>query len=228
MSKRTVIGDVFNEMSSDYDSVMDRMVPHYRKLIMSIFEYLPETFKPGRIADLGCGNGNPAILASTVYPKASMHLVDASEQMLTLCRKRLAIDAYEYSHEMFQDLSLQPNSYDLVYACFSLHHLDGPEKQLFFREIFKALKSGGIFASADLFINKEEEFHKTHLKQWREFFESNGLSPDDWVWVMEHYNAYDKPSSFNDQQRWLLEAGFSRVRLSWNVGQWGCFHAFKE
>lgn len=228
MTRNSLIGDVFDEMSNEYDDVMDSMVPHYRKLLSAMFEYLPPTFTPKSIMDLGCGNGNPALVAKALYPDARIHLVDASDEMLTLCRGRLGEGDYEFTQDLFQDLTVKNEAFDLVYAGFSLHHLDKSEKPEFFRKVFAGLKPGGIFTCADLFIDKDEDIHPAHLLQWREFCRSKGKSDEDWDWLMAHYDAYDRPSSFSDQDRWLREAGFSEARLTWNIGQWGCFHALKQ
>ena len=83
------IGQVFDEMSELYTDIMDHMVPHYRKLISSMFEYLPQSFKPKRILDLGCGNGNVSGLSMTLFPDAHYHLIDASDEMIRTCKARV-------------------------------------------------------------------------------------------------------------------------------------------
>ena len=128
---------------------------------------------------------------------------------------------------MFQDLDLQGSAYDLVLAGFSLHHLESEDKKGLFRTLQSAIGSGGVFACADLFVDKQSDEHEALLAEWENFSLGSGRSKEDWEWLMDHYNRYDRPDAFDDQREWLLEAGFSTVSMSWNQGHWGCFHAFK-
>ncbi len=222
------IGQVFDEMSDKYTDIMDHMVPHYRKLIASMLECLPAGFKPLRILDLGCGNGNVSAVSMALFPGAHHHLVDASEEMIGLCKTRFEGRSISYEHNLFQNLEYIPGTYDLVLAGFSLHHLDAGGKRKFFTELFPGLTEIGVLACADLFINKESEEHRHLLNDWNSFAFASGKTQEDWDWVMDHYDAYDRPSAFNDQQKWLTKAGFVHVELSWNAGHWGCFHAYKN
>jgi tRNA (cmo5U34)-methyltransferase len=221
------IGNVFDEMSGEYTDIMDSMVPHYRKLLTSLVEYLPQDFAPRSILELGCGNGNATHLISSRFPGVPLHLVDASEEMLAQCAERhrhLAFLTFEQS--FFQELILNPETYDLVVAGVSLHHLDHNEKKDFFPAVYSCLKPGGYFTCCDLFINKEDPEHASFLEEWKIFIENNG-APKNWDWLMDHYGKYDKPTAYSDQERWLLEAGFSSAIQCWNFDYWGCFQAKK-
>ena len=221
------IGHVFDEMSDRYTDVMDSMVPHYRKLSKSMLGLLPEPFNPEKVLDLGCGNGNVSMLSTTLYPHAHHHLVDASEEMIQLCKKRFSGTPMTYDQNFFQSLQLSPNTYDLVLAGFSLHHLTAGEKELFFANLCPALTTKGIFACADLFLNKESAEHEQFLVDWKTFVINSGKSNADWNWLFDHYGKYDIPSTYSDHRNWLIKAGFNRVELSWNDGFWGCLHAYK-
>ncbi len=221
------IGQVFNEMSDQYTDIMDEMVPHYRRLISSMLEYLPADFKPDKILDLGCGNGNVCELSMVRFPDAEYHLVDASDDMIQLCKTRFSGHSMTYEQNLFQHLNLPSDTYDLVLAGFSLHHLNAEEKVLFFASLLPSLSAEGIFTCADLFVNKNSVEHEQLLSEWNTFATAPGKSREDWDWVKSHYETYDKPDEYMAQRSWLLEAGFRDVKLSWNEGHWGCYHAFK-
>jgi len=222
------IGQVFDEMSEQYTDIMDHMVPHYRKLIASMLEYLPANFKPEQILDLGCGNGNVSGVSMALFPEAQHQLVDASDEMISLCQKRFAESSNTYEQNIFQDLRLAPDTYDLVLAGFSLHHLKAEEKEQFFKNLCPSMTEKGVFACADLFVNKDDDEHDQILKEWKSFTFESGKTQEDWDWVMDHYAAYDQPNNYSNQRKWLLKAGFERVELSWNEKNWGCFHAYKK
>jgi hypothetical protein len=44
---------------------------------------------------------------------------------------------------------------------------------------------------------------------------------------MEHYEAFDRPSRFEDHKACFLEAGFSRVDIYWQKGFWMNVRAYK-
>jgi len=222
------IGKVFDEMAEAYTNIMDDMVPHYRTLITSMFEFLPKGFDPHNILELGCGNGNITAVCRAIYPDAQYHLVDASAEMIYQCKKRFGSERIQYEKNFFQNLELEADKYDLMIAGFSLHHVPGPEKRALFINLHPALASGGVLTTSDLFVNKEDEPHHSEVMgQWRTFIMDNGRTDEDWVWIMDHYQKYDRPSAYADQKEWLKVAGFSAVYLSWNDRSWGCFHAVK-
>ena len=221
------IGRVFDELADGYTQMMEDMVPHYRTLITTMLRSLPAGFTPRRIMDLGCGNGNVTALCRVIYPEASYHLVDASAEMIQRCKDRFGSQGVQYEQAFFQNMSLPDGAYDLMVAGFSFHHVPGHEKQRLFRYLYPALSPGGVLTTADLFVNKDDSEHPAVVENWRSFVLSNGRAIDDWDWIMDHYAKYDRPSAFVDQQKWLREAGFKDIQLSWNDGPWGCFHATK-
>ncbi|MDX1477646.1 MAG: methyltransferase domain-containing protein [Saprospiraceae bacterium] len=226
---RPDIGQVFDEIADGYTSLMEDMVPHYRQLITAMLSFLPKGFRPQRIMDLGCGNGNVTAMCKHVYPTAQYHLVDASSEMIERCKQRFGTTGMTYHRAFFQDLTPESSAYDLMIAGFSFHHVPAEEKRTLFKTLYPAISANGVLTSADLFVNKDDEpFHSQVIEHWKRFSFSNGRTQEDWDWVMDHYDAYDRPSAFADQKTWLLEAGFARVELSWHDGPWGCLHAYKE
>jgi len=84
--------------------------------------------------------------------------------------------------------------FDLVSSALAVHHLDGDEKADLFRRLREVLLPGGRFVLADLVVP------------------SGG--PDA---VRGATDGYDKPDTVQDQVRWLQEAGFARVSVTWSV-----------
>ncbi len=228
MTRESEISKVFDEFSTDYTRKMVQYVPFYSNMLESLIAFLPQDFSPKTILELGCGNGNATALLLHHYPNASFHLVDASDQMLQLCKERFGTrDNFHYENALFQELELEAHSFDLVVAGISLHHLKSEEKQEIFRQTRKAMKVDGIFACCDLMVNKSDQpYHSKVLEQWQAFLLSQGAGEKDWEWLMDHYANYDYPDAFIDQKQWLESAGFSKVNLSWNDGPWTCFHAY--
>jgi ubiquinone/menaquinone biosynthesis C-methylase UbiE len=90
---------------------------HYHRLI---FEAIP----PGceRALDVGCGTGRLTRELGRVVPHVLG--VDRDEQSIAVARAESGSGDIEYRHGDFLELPLKPESFDLVTAVASLHHMD--------------------------------------------------------------------------------------------------------
>jgi len=218
----------FNEFSVNYTDDMINCVPHYLKLLSSFTEDLPEDFTPQYILDLGCGNGNVTSRLLELFPKSNFVLLDASQEMINLCRMRFEGYTVEYITSYFNDFRFKDDHYDMITAGFSLHHCDSKEKQILFRKINKSLKKGGIFGYSDLMVNKNKPEHLKLLKEWSNFVHKSFPDGEKWEWLMEHYDKFDRPDSYNHQIKWLKQAGFKNIRLTTKESYWVHLRAIKE
>jgi len=206
------IGLVFDEMFSDYSEKMERMVPHYRALIERMVSHLPHSSQVRNVLELGAGNGNVSALAVAKYRNAYFQLVDASEKMIESLQTTFADQVnIVYDLCLIQDCDFPENSFDLIIACFSLHHLPGSDKESTFKSIYKWLRPSGQFTYADLFIDKESEEHRIFLEGWKAFVVKE--DHNDWEWLMDHYAKFDFPNAEKDQIEWLRKAGFQNLSI---------------
>lgn len=227
MEKGKNIALEFNEFSKNYTNDMIGCVPHYLELVSSFVKHLPENFNPTSILDLGCGNGNITAQLIKYFPKATYTLVDASPEMIELCRNQFKDYDINYYNKYFQDFLFTPESYDLIVAGFSLHHCDNTEKQSIFKDINSALKKGGIFSYSDLMISKTNPDHPKELEQWNKFVNISFPDGEKWAWIMEHYEAFDKPTDYLVQIEWLKNAGFSNIQIPFRKDYWVNLQAVK-
>lgn len=222
------IADEFNEFSKNYTTDMVGCVPYYLELISCFTDNLPDNFNPKQILDLGCGNGNVSNRLIKKFPDAAFTLVDASQEMITLCQKHFKSFTITCVESYFQDFDFIDENYDLVVAGFSLHHCNSNEKQRLFNKIYRSLKQGGIFASSDLMISKDDPEHKILKEQWKAFVHLTFPDGEKWKWIMEHYNEFDNPDNFKDQLKWLKIAGFTTINFYPNENYWAHFQAIKN
>ena len=227
MKIKETLAAEFDRFSDNYTEDMIRCVPHYLRLLSSLSDSLPGDFSPSRVLDLGCGNGNVTALLLERFPDAEYTLLDASPDMLELCRNRFSGKNVTYVRSYFRDYTFPENYFDLITACFSLHHSDGEEKQWIFPLLHKALQQGGIFTCSDLMINKGAAEHEGLVRDWEAFVNANHPDGEKWAWLAEHYEAYDRPDDYVDQEAWLLSAGFRSVEMKWREGYWVHFVAGK-
>jgi ubiquinone/menaquinone biosynthesis C-methylase UbiE len=201
----------FDAFSVNYTEDMTKCVPHYQKLLSSFSKNLPKGFNPKRILDLGCGNGNVTAQLLQSFPNAQYELLDASNQMINLCRNRFKEYSINYHTTFFYDFHFSENSYDMVVAGFSLHHCSAIEKKALFKKIYTSLKPGGVFGYSDLMIDKTKAEHKVLLKKWKSFVLKNYANSEKWEWLMDHYAQFDMPDSLEKQMEWLQQAGFKEI-----------------
>lgn len=212
----------FDQMNDGYTDKMERFVPYYQKMIIGIPEYIPNDFTPKRILDLGSGNGNVTFLMLKKFPDADYLLIDASSEMLKECAERFQDNPnIQFQEGWFQELDFPPSSFDIVTAGFSLHHLNSEEKQAIFKKIQKWLCPGGYLSISDLWVDKKEEpIHSKLLLEWESIAKKQGTSQSEWDWLMDHYEKFDRPDSFDNQMKWLTDAGFDKVKCNWQIKTW--------
>jgi tRNA (cmo5U34)-methyltransferase len=89
---------------------------------------------------------------------------------------------------------LPAGPFDLVASALCVHHLDGGEKADLFSRVREVLAPGGRFVLADLVLPVDPAAPRTPFTP-----------------------GFDKPSTLEDQLRWLAEAGFD-ASVVWQDG----------
>ncbi len=228
MNIKDNIANEFDAFSANYTHDMMGCVPYYATLMSHFTNHLPKDFKPHQILDLGCGNGNTTAAFTIQYPKANYTLLDASKEMLHLCKQRFKGYNVQYSNSYFHDFQFEKNHFDLVIAGFSLHHCDADEKKVLFKKIHQSLTRGGIFMCADLMISKNNPNHTKLKTNWKNFVHQAFPDGKKWQWLMEHYDEFDKPDNLKDQLTWLKQVKFDTVNVKVYENYWGHFRAIKN
>lgn len=107
-----------------------------------------------RVLDIGCGAGNYAIKLLRQIPRLEVDLLDLSPAMLERARSRVADEGPETIRTILGDIRevvLEPETYDIVLAAATLHHLRSEEEwERVFKKIHRALEPGGSFWISDL------------------------------------------------------------------------------
>lgn len=144
-----------------------------------------------RILDLGTGTGETAAALAERHPHATFTFVDENPQMLDVARGRLPDRVDDVHVALLQD-PLPDGPFELVSSALAIHHLDAEEKADLFRRVHGVLAPGGRFVLGDLFV------------------------PEDSSPPRVATDGYDKPDRLSDQIRWLEQAGFAQVSVTWS------------
>ncbi|UCD65387.1 MAG: methyltransferase domain-containing protein [Deltaproteobacteria bacterium] len=209
----------FAGQANQYDNLMERLVPHYKKQHEIIYELLPEsTDKHFYVLDLGCGNGALSELVLKKLPNAKIVGFDLTPKMLEAYEENLS--QYRGRYELmlgdyrFESLG---NNYDLVLAGLTLQHLTWGERKDFYKLIYNILNPNGSFILNDIIIDEDWDTRKLQYSTWKKFIASNGEDPEFWF---DKHMTKDYPVTLEDHFKWLEKAGFSKTDCYWR------FHNF--
>jgi tRNA (cmo5U34)-methyltransferase len=184
---------------------------------------------PGATAllDIGCGAGNYTLKLIGNLPLGSVTLIDLSRPMLDRAIQRIAATHRGVVTTAVQadirEIALPANSFDIVVAAATLHHLRADEEwQRVFHEIHRSLKPGGSFWIWDLVMHEPPALDKLMWQRYGEYL--TGLrGPAYRDHVFAYVEAEDTPRPLAWQLDRLRDAGFRSVEvLHKNV----CFAAF--
>jgi tRNA (cmo5U34)-methyltransferase len=133
--------------------------------------------------ELGIGTGETARRMLGRHPSARLVGIDSSPEMLA--RARATFPEADLRLARLED-ALPEGRFDLVYSALAVHHLDAAGKRDLFERVARALRSGGVFVLADLFVPDDP---------------ADAMTPIDW--------DFDRPDRLEDELEWLGRAGFT-------------------
>jgi SAM-dependent methyltransferase len=154
---------------------------------------------PGRVLDLGCGDGRLTALVLAAYPESTAVCVDMSPAMLDAVRERFADDARVTvaTHDLEDRLPFA-GRFDAVISSLAIHHVDDQRKQTLYAEVASLLTPGGVFANLEIVKAPTEALHD----RWR-----------------DEMGARDDPSDrlapMEPQLAWLRDTGLQDVDCIW-------------
>ena len=103
------------------------------------------------VLDVGCGTGILASVLAEVLRSSAVHGIDIGPRMINISKKRALQNDHKISYVLGSAIKLPyaKNKFDVVFTCLLFHLLDSSEKELVLMEIYRALKPGGKYISAE-------------------------------------------------------------------------------
>jgi tRNA (cmo5U34)-methyltransferase len=154
---------------------------------------------PGRVLDLGTGDGRLASLVLDAYPTSTVVCVDASPPMLEAAEARFTGDGRVtvLAHDFEETLPFT-DSFDAVVSSLAIHHVADERKRTLYGEIASLLAPGGVFCNLEIVASPTQALHD----RWR-----------------DEMGARDDPSDvlrdLASQLRWIEAAGLAHVDCIW-------------
>lgn len=120
---------------------------HIREELLSRMDVIKIDIQ--NILDLGCGTGQLTPAIRKAFPKAKLHCVDNSPQMLALAKKQKPLfKKYQYLYENANSLSLDNNSIDCVISNLMLQDCLQPDEV--FKEVQRVCRENAVFTFSTL------------------------------------------------------------------------------
>jgi len=154
---------------------------------------------PGRVLDLGCGDGRLAALVLAAAPESTVTCVDMSPPMLEAVAARFAGDARVrvVAHDFEERLPFA-GPFDAIVSSFAIHHVTDARKQTLYAEIAGLLAPGGVFENLEIVASPTRALHD----RWR-------------VEMGAHDDPSDILRDLASQLGWIEAAGLRDVDCIW-------------
>ncbi|WP_394796028.1 class I SAM-dependent methyltransferase [Armatimonas sp.] len=182
------------------------------------------------VLDLGCGAGNYTLKQLQFLPNLDCTLVDLSLPMLDRAKERVSAatnGTVTTLQSDLRELSLAPNSVDIILAAAVLHHLrDASEWEAVFAALYAALRPGGALWIFDLVEHSDATVQKLQWQRYGEYL--TGFKSDTYrEQVFAYIAKEDTPRPLLWQCALLQRVGFSRVDILHKNGPFAAFGAIK-
>ena len=220
----------FEEMASEYDNDIIRIIPHYNELIKALLNTIEfNNEKKIKVLELGSGTGILTKLIKERFLNSKITSIDLSHSMVEKAKENLK----EYEDDItfkigdFTKIELG-EGYDVVISSLAIHHIEANQEKIeLFSRIYDSLKEDGIFYNGDVLLGSYEhvkylnsEIFKTHLK--------NNLTEEEIAEINSNAKEVDYPSTLFNQLNWLERVGFRDIEVIWKYYGHGVYGGRKR
>jgi len=204
---------------AEYDDLIRKLVPAYPAMRPVQLELLalalPHGGRDARVLDLGGGTGALAAAIAEKFPHAVVEIWDTDPEMLATSRERCAAfgERVRYVERSFAD---PLPTCDAIAACIALHHVkELTVKAGIYRNIFAALRPGGIFVNADTAVPAGGPLREHAFKLWACSMAAHGIGEEQ---AYAHFASWAREDYYPPlwtELRMLAEAGFGEPECFW-------------
>ncbi|MDE6067844.1 MAG: class I SAM-dependent methyltransferase [Treponemataceae bacterium] len=217
----------FNLVAEEYDANRRKFIPCFDDYYEGTTRFIAAGIdEPKRILDLGAGTGLLSYYWYQQFPKAEYVLVDVSEEMLKIARKRFGgIATVEFQVADYAD-ALPEGDFDVIVSALSIHHLEDDGKQNLFARVHGKLPNGGLFVNYDQFCAGQPELDGWFDSYWESQLLRSGLSAHD-IALWKERRKLDRECSVEQEAAMLRECRFKAVKCVYSCQKFSVIVAIK-
>jgi tRNA (cmo5U34)-methyltransferase len=176
--------DFDSEFGARYDKLVQATIFGYDSLFPMILALLTTNLnETARVLVVGSGTGAELAAFGSRMPRWTFTGVDPSEQMISLCRMKLArlgLSDRVQLHTGYTDSLPADDRYDAATLVLVMHFVaDNGAKLALLKNIAARLKPGGSFALVDHYGDPQSVQFQHLLAGWRNFQVLRGVAPAD-------------------------------------------------
>ncbi|MDR1518463.1 MAG: bifunctional demethylmenaquinone methyltransferase/2-methoxy-6-polyprenyl-1,4-benzoquinol methylase UbiE [Dysgonamonadaceae bacterium] len=153
-SKKEQVEQMFDAIAGDYDRLNTMMSLSFDKRWRKNAIRHLNVFRPQLILDIATGTGDFAIQAQRLLHPSKIVAVDISDEMMAVGKikvKELFLDQIiDFQHQDCAEMTFPDKEFDAATAAFGVRNFEDLDKS--FREIWRVLKDGGVFAFLELSV----------------------------------------------------------------------------
>ena len=205
----------------------------YKKIVQGNFMFHQEIYQsvdrllkerdpvPFSLLDLGCGdaeNLHPLLLRRNVAHYVGVDLSVVALKLAAEHLQNLQLKVEFQVDDMLHFLEQEdPQTFDVIFSGFALHHLSPTEKRRFLMAVKKRLTPEGEFILVDVFRGVGQ-----HLPDYLDAYcekmanEWKTLTKEEMDYAITHVREFDTPDTLKTIEILASEAGFTRFE---NVNQ---------
>jgi len=211
---------LFSRIAESYDSERKALIPCFDDFYSVIVELAETKNKKAKILDIGAGTGLLTQLMLAKYPRARCTLIDISEDMIKIAKKRLAgYKNIKYIVHDYEDYDFT-EKFDIIVSSLSIHHLPDVCKAGLYDKAFTLLNDMGVFINGDQFSAPTHFNEKIYQNNWIKKIESSNLTAEQKTGAYNRMKL-DKPAGINDNITWLANAGFKSADVYYKYYNFG-------
>lgn len=215
---------------AEYDTLIRQLVPAYAAMRQVQLDLLALSIpaEGGLVLDLGGGTGALAAAIAERFPTATVEIWDTDPDMLATARERCAFarDRIRYVERSFTE---PLSACDAVAASLALHHVkDLQVKAGIYRQIFAALRPGGIFVNADAAVPASQLLRDHAFHRWATSMAPHGISERDAHHHFADWAHEDYYPPLLTELQLLAGAGFAEPECFWREAAAAVFGGLKQ
>ena len=217
----------FNLVAEEYDANRRKFIPCFDDYYESTTRFIAAGIRePKRILDLGTGTGLLTYFWYRQFSKAEYVLVDVSEEMLKIARKRFSgIATVDFQVADYAD-ALPSGDFDVIVSALSVHHLKNDGKKNLFARVHEKLPDGGLFVNYDQFCAGQPELDGWFDSYWESQLLRSGLTAHD-IALWKERRKLDRECSVEQETAMLRECGFKAVKCVYSCQKFSVIVAIK-